>query len=1084
MRKILFVFLLGYFSTSYSQTDYTFVYNNDSIINKGIALYEKEKYLEAIKEFEKISKVDPKFLNAQYEKALALSASEKKEEAKAFFEDLYAKNVMPEFPGLYTAYGNFLSDQKEYDQSEKIFKEGEKYLSNSSNFLFNLAVLYIRKDENQKSLDLLKRIIQNNPNHASSHYLLGVIALENGKIIEGTLALLSYLMIAPNGKYAEKAILTLNAKFGQNYLEKNKLVFSETGDNFEEIETILRNQLPLKSAYKVNSEIDDIIIRQVQAVTEYTLEHKMGNGFFETTYVPWLRDIAEKKQFEGFSYYILLGMEEKLGKKLTSQKRKITDFNDNYLQKYFWELFAKRKLDIFGEEKEVVVTLKERNPYLIGAQVNGKFEGKYKYLDEDGNLKGELNFKNNELDGVQKYFDHKGKITEEKSFLNGKLDGKRTKYYSNGNISLVENYKDDMLEGISTSYAVNGGKECEVNFIKGERDGKLICLFANGNKKSESNYKEGKLNGPYVVYNEIGDVIESCNYSNDEYDGKYFQYYDGKTIKAEANYNKGIELDSYKKYYSNKALEREVLYENGKAKSAIDYFANGKKSSESIYNEKVQLENYISFDSNENKYFEEKNKSGALKSGIQFLKNNPKPIAVSMSKKPFILRNYEGKQLVVGDFEKGEKVGEWNYYFNSGLLRTKENYIKGKLDGLTKQYDRNGFLSSIKNYTNDTINGVYEVYDKGKLNGTYFYEKGQENGPYKIFYPDGSLKSEGYQNDGNINFVRYDYRQNGSISAKDTYIDNIRTFSETYNLKGEKENSIDFKNRTGKFTVSHNNGTTIQIYDMVNGVFNGKYIEKDKFNNTILETEYVNGIRYNSYKAYSPMGTIERETSYYDGKINGIDKVYDLVGNLRLVEENTFGDDNGISTRFYHNKSKILEFSNSDGAIDGEYKYFNQKGEQILSLGYQNNVVIYYIKKSKSGELNEKVEITDETAEIVSKYPNGKTAIKVNIIKGNFEGKLAIYSELGKPEYEINYEKNALNGERKEYYSNGNVYKIERFKNNDFEGLQEFFTEGGKPLLTVEYKNDQLHGNTLIYNDGKVVVTKKYNSDELVEISK
>src|SRR5690606_3937527 len=105
-------------------------------------------------------------------------------ELKTLLEDLHTKGKMVEYPDLYRMYAIFLSDEKEYDSSEKIFKESEKYLSNSSVFLYNYAILYIRKKENQKALDLLERIITNDPNHASSHYLLGVMAFENGKITE------------------------------------------------------------------------------------------------------------------------------------------------------------------------------------------------------------------------------------------------------------------------------------------------------------------------------------------------------------------------------------------------------------------------------------------------------------------------------------------------------------------------------------------------------------------------------------------------------------------------------------------------------------------------------------------------------------------------------------------------------------------------------------------------------------------------------------------------------------------------------------------------------------------------------------
>ncbi|WP_395050635.1 hypothetical protein [Flavobacterium sp.] len=1085
MKKILFILLFGYFSSSYSQTDYLFVYNNDLIIKKGVSLYEAEKYADAIKEYDKINRVDPKFLNAQYEKAMALSALDKKEELKSFFEDLYNKNLMPEFPTLYTLYGSFLSDQKEYDQSEKIFKEGEKYLPNSSNFLYNFAILYIRKEESQKSVDLLERIITNDPNHGSSHYLLGVIALDNGKIAEATLAMMSYLMIAPQGRYAEKAILNLNAKFGENYLGNSKLIFSKSGDNFEEIEVVLRNQLALKPAYKVKSDIDDVVIRQIQAVAEYSQEHKMGDGFFETMYIPWIKDMMEKQRFEAYSYYILQGMQEKIGKKLTSKKKIVTDFNDNYvIGGSFWNSFGKRKLDLFGSQQEVIVSIKNRVPYLIGSQINEKSQGKYKYLNEDGNLAGQLNFKNNELDGIQKYYDEKGNLTEEKSFKNGKVDGTRTAYYSNGSLSVVENYKDDVLNGIGTSYYVNGGKQCEVNFVNGEREGKLTCNYPNGSKKTEGNYVNGKLNGPYLSYNEVGDLTESYSSVDDLIDGKYLEYFDGKTVKSEAVYANGKIQGTYKSYYSNSTLKKENTYEDGKIKKSANYFSNGKKSTESIYNDKEEIETYSYFDSNGNKYFEEKYKSGELKSALQFSKNNPNPVEISLSSKSFVMKDFEGNQLAAGNFEKGKKTGEWNHYYPSGIKRLQEFYSQGNQIGLSHDYDRNGLINGIKNYSNDTINGLYEVYESGKLDRNYSYDSGKQNGPYKTFYTDGSLKSEGFLINGGTNYEKLSYRQNGTISEKEEYIEDAMTSSKTYNLKEEKENETNFKTQKGKFTKSYNNGTTTIINELVNGELNGKSLEKDKFNNPITETEFINGMRHSTYKNYSPLGTIYRESTYYAGKLNGIDKIYDIVGNLRYTDENTFGDENGKLTRYYHNKMKMQECIQLDGSIEGDYIYLNQKGEPILIIGYQENRIKYYIKKNKTGELNEKIEIIGETATISSSYPNGKIAIQINYVKGNVEGKLLINNELGKPEYESNNSNNLLNGNRIEYYSNGNVYKKEYFKNSDFEGLQEYFKEDGKPWITAEYKNDELQGNVLIYNEGKVVLTKKYDSDELVEIIK
>lgn len=1084
MKKLLLMFFLVSLSKNYAQTDYAYVYNSEAIMNKGENLYDNKKYDEALKEYYKISKTDPKYLEAQYEIGLTLSALEKKSELKPFLEDLYAKGKMDEFPDLYRMYAIFLSNEKEYVQSEKIFKEAEKYLSNSSTFLYNYAVLYIRKEETQKALDLLEKAVTVDPNHALSHYLLGIMALENGKITEGTLALMSYLVLAPTGQFANQAIINLNANYGQNYLNENKLVFSKSGDNFEEIETILRNQLPLKKAYKIKSSIDDKITRQVQALAEYATEHKMNDGFFETTYIPWVKDLVEKNQLEGFSYYSLLSMEDKLGKELNKQKKKITSFREDYLLKDFWSVFARRKLDIFGTKEEVVVTLRNEKPFIVGPQINGKFNGKCMYLNAYGNINGELNFKDGLLDGLQKYFDEKGKLTEEKTFAAGKLNGKRSTYYENGNLELVENYTEDKLDGISTSYFPNGGKNCEINFTNGERNGTLICLYEVGTKKSEIDFAGGKLSGKYNSYNEAGAVTETYNCLNDKIEGNYFQYFDGKIIKSEAVYKNGLIEGTYKSYYPNSTLDRENIYALGNILKSTDYFENGRKSFESLYNEKGELETYSCFDNDGNKFFEEIYKSGDLKSGLQFTANSSKGTQVNLTKKSFETKNFDGSTRIKGAFEKGKKNGEWNYLYTSGILRLKEFYVNGKTNGISTNYDQKGSITSINNFKNDTINGVYEVYNENKISQLYNYEKGKQNGPFKTFYSDGSISTEGYIVENEIAYNKFTYYQNGTISSINHYVGNALASTKIFDTKGKLETEIDYKNKTGKFSYSFNKGIYSQNYEMKNGVLDGKFSSHDKFKTPIFEAEYLNGTLHNLYKKYSATGSLLNEKNYYCGKLNGTNKYYDFAGKLRLTEEYIFGVENGKTVRYFHNKSKLMEYSQINDIIEGDAIYYNQKGEAILTIAYENNIPKFYIRKSKTGELNEKVNIVNQTADILSSYPNGKTAIQFILNKGNINGKFIINSAEGKLEYECLYKNGSLNGERVEYYANGKLYKKENFINNEYDGKQQYFREDGLLIADLSFKNDELHGNSLIYNAGKLVQTKKYDSDELVEIIK
>jgi uncharacterized protein len=1082
MKKIFLAILVLASFSSYSQNkkDYSFSYNTDSILTNGLRSYYNEKYDDAVKEYQKISKYDDKYLTAQYEIGLALSAAGKKEELRKHFEDLYNNGSMKEKPIMYTSYGSFLSDEKEYDKAEKIFEEGAIYMSNSSNFLYNQGILYLRKGDLQKSIDILKKVVTINPNLTSGHYFLGSLALENGNVTEGTLALLSYLILNPTGRYASETITKLNKKYGENYITKGDLKFSESGDDFSEIETILSNQLPLRKAYKVKSSFDDVIIRQMQAVMEYTKEHKMQDGFFETTYIPWIKDLMSKNHFEAYSYYILLSLEEDLGKKLTTHKKKITAFYESYIIKDLWNVYAKRNVNHFGKKQDVITFIEDGRPYLVGNVINGKKQGKFALLNDNGNIIGELNLENDELHGKQIYFDEKGNIDLERNFKNGKLDGE-VKEFENGKLSTVENYKDGKLHGLSTTFYGNGSKRCELNFTEGERNGTLTCYYADGTKSSEVVYNNGKLDGKYVIYNEVGDITYTANYKNDLLEGNYQQFFDGKVLKAEATYKNGKVEGNYKEYYTNSKLNSESFYTAGKITKTINYHITGEKSSELIFDAKEQLTSYSYFSIRGEKYFEEIYKGNELKSGLQYTKNAAKPKEVSLQKKPFQIANLDGNVIVSGNYDKGKKNGEWNYYFSNGYVRIKENNIADLQQGLSYNYNRTGELNSISNYKDDKINGLYEVYDNGILSNIYYYSNGTQNGPFTAYYPNGKVKVEGFYKNGELHNSRITYRQNGQISQKTKYNEGDAVLNESFDINNHKDYEIDYINKNGKITIT-NNKTTTSEFSIVNGNFNGKYTSKENTGTPIVDMEFKNGVRHNSYKYYSPYGTIQYERNYYNGKLHGIDKIYDLVGNLRLIDEFTFGENNGKTVRFFKSGKKMYEYTSFDGSNEGDYIYYNQEGTPILKVVYENNMAIQYSNLNSEGVFGTPIEIVNETAIIESKYPNGKLAIKFQIEKGNITGKLIVQNKEGNPEYEANYKNGILEGNRIEYYSNGKIYKRENFKNSDYFGEQNYFDEEGRPWITATFENDELHGDFLIYKNGKLLVTKKYDSDELVKI--
>jgi antitoxin component YwqK of YwqJK toxin-antitoxin module len=155
-----------------------------------------------------------------------------------------------------------------------------------------------------------------------------------------------------------------------------------------------------------------------------------------------------------------------------------------------------------------------------------------------------------------------------------------------------------------------------------------------------------------------------------------------------------------------------------------------------------------------------------------------------------------------------------------------------------------------------------------------------------------------------------------------------------------------------------------------------------------------------------------------------------------------------------------------------------------MTIFFLDDAPQYYIKKSKTGELNEKVMIVNETGTLTSNYPNGKVALQITFNKGNKEGAFFINNDQGKPEYKAFYKDDVVHNDRIEYYANGNIYLKEHFVSNDYEGLQEYFKEDGILWIKAEYKNDELHGKTQIFTNGVLTLTKKYDSDYLVDVIK
>lgn len=71
-----------------------------------------------------------------------------------------------------------------------------------------------------------------------------------------------------------------------------------------------------------------------------------------------------------------------------------------------------------------------------------------------------------------------------------------------------------------------------------------------------------------------------------------------------------------------------------------------------------------------------------------------------------------GNVLDEGEYDKGYKVGEWNYYYANKQLAEKVVYSWGKLNGLFKSYWDNGQLKSEGIYVSEKRVGIWRTFYK------------------------------------------------------------------------------------------------------------------------------------------------------------------------------------------------------------------------------------------------------------------------------------------------------------------------------------------------------------------------------------
>jgi uncharacterized protein len=382
-------------------------------------------------------------------------------------------------------------------------------------------------------------------------------------------------------------------------------------------------------------------------------------------------------------------------------------------------------------------------------------------------------------------------------------------------------------------------------------------------------------------------------------------------------------------------------------------------------------------------------------------------------------------------------IGDWEFYFSAGNLRSKGSYNdKGERNGPWQYYHFNGLLKGKQFYKDGVLDGEEIFYfDNGALSTTATFKNGEEDGVSKSYYRIGIPLSIAQYKSGKKNGERRAFSSNGSLKTIENY----------------KADSLD-----GPFKTFFKTGP--------------------------LESEgnYKNDELDGPYKAYFTNGKLSMEGAYSQGKLTGPWKEYHENGKLKLQETFVDGEAEGEYTEYYDNGQLFYTCNYKKGKVSGDVEYFDRDGKRFFIYTLDNDILKAARYFDKTGKEVGRSERKSKKLDLTTYYSDGfKRSQAVSNDKGEINGIETYFYRSGKPSSENNYADGHLEGPSVSYHPNGKKHVTTSYKEGERHSYEKFWYSHGQLEEEGWYQEGMLQGTWLSYNElGDLTYVSEYLNND------
>jgi antitoxin component YwqK of YwqJK toxin-antitoxin module len=652
---------------------------------------------------------------------------------------------------------------------------------------------------------------------------------------------------------------------------------------------------------------------------------------------------------------------------------------------------------------------------------------------KDQNKKSEGNYKDDKKHGLWNFYDYEGNKSYSHTYAEGIEEGLFLSWHKNGNKREEGNHKKGKKHGLWTDWYENGRKMREGNHKDGKQHGPWIEWYENGQMMREDTH-HGESYVTKAVYNpeggKFGDEIQENSAMRDwtgmaidissrvdangsaiknsgakgfdgyAYDDYYYldEYWDdafavyeirnGWIVKSlmeswdyleESSYRNGSLDGPYKNWYWSGAKAEEGTYGNGLLKTASAWKPNG---------EKCPATRVTAGSGQLVKYDQQGNKTELL------------TYAGGKKEGPFVQWRANGQKKKEGSYGNEKLHGIEIHYYQDGNKSHIYTYKEGKKEGLFISWYKNGQKQEEVTHAESLMrdeNSVPKLSSPLKIprpnipiplpSGARHSSLASRFGPFRSWYENGILRTEGAYKRGNRDGTFSGWHSNGQKKEEGNYVDGKLDGPWIhYDQDGNKSHSYTYKE--GK-----KEGLFISWYE------NGQKHEE------ITYSESLAGIKASPRRIPAPRSRNSSSAARF-----GPFRSWYENGLLKTAGQYKRGKLDGTFSSWHSNGQKKEEGNYVDGKLDGPWIHYDQDGNKSHSYTYKEG--------KKEGPF-------------VQWHENGQKETEGNYKDGKQNGLWTDWHENGQKDEEGNYKDGKRNGLWSDWYEDGKKEREQSYKNGN-----------------------------------------------------